>query len=65
MDETARGVCRRLGIEDPKHVEIESKRRVRARKAVYEYDEHNNARRALSIGGNIAVPFVGTAASLA
>ena len=33
MDAAAREVCRRLGIEDPRHVEIESKRRVRAEQA--------------------------------
>ena len=33
MDEAARAICRRLGVEDPRHVEIESKRRVRASQA--------------------------------
>ena len=33
MDAAAREVCRRLGIEDPRHVEIESKRRGRAEQA--------------------------------
>jgi hypothetical protein len=33
MDESSRAICRRLGIEDPRHVEIESKRRVRAEQA--------------------------------
>jgi len=33
MDEASRDVCRRLGIEDARHVEIESKRRVRAAQA--------------------------------
>jgi hypothetical protein len=33
MDEAARLICRRLGIEDPRHIEIESKRRVRAEQA--------------------------------
>lgn len=33
MDEAARAICRRLGIEDPGRVEIESKRRVRASQA--------------------------------
>ncbi|MDD5629963.1 MAG: CYTH domain-containing protein [Elusimicrobia bacterium] len=33
MDEAARALCRRLGVEDPRHIEIESKRRVRAEQA--------------------------------
>jgi hypothetical protein len=33
MEEASRGICRRLGIEDPRHIEIESKRRVRAEQA--------------------------------
>ena len=33
MDETARALCLRLGIEDPRAVEVESKRRVRASQA--------------------------------
>jgi hypothetical protein len=33
MDEASRLICRRLGIEDARHIEIESKRRVRAEQA--------------------------------
>jgi hypothetical protein len=33
MDESSREICRRLGVEDPRHIEIESKRRVRAEQA--------------------------------
>jgi hypothetical protein len=42
-----------------------TKRCVSARKAVARYDEQQVPRKVVSVVGNLAVPFVGTAASLA
>lgn len=42
-----------------------TKRCVAARKAVARYDEQQVPRKVVSVVGNLAVPFVGTAASLA